>query len=350
MKIAVLASGGVDSSVALHLLKNEGHDITAFYLKIWLEDELKYLGSCPWEEDLAYVQEICRNLNIPLEVVSMQKEYWDEVVDYALSEIKVGRTPNSDIMCNYKVKSGKFYDKISKEYEAVATGHYAQKEVEIVAGKEIHHLKKAKDSFKDQTYFLAHLTQSQLARALFPIGHLLKSEVRELAKQFNLPNQSRKDSQGICFLGKIKFPSFLKAHFGEKEGDLIEYETGNILGKHLGYWYYTLGQRKDIRLSGGPWFVVKKDIEKNIIYISKVYHESYVRNEFEVSNYNWISKEPTKEQLANLKVKVRHGETLYDCELNENKVKISGSDQAFAPGQFSVFYSNETCLGCATIS
>lgn len=351
MKIAVLASGGVDSSVALRLLQEQGHDVTAFYLKIWLEDELAFLGSCPWEEDLAYLQKICDDAKIPLQVISMQKEYWDEVVSYALEETKAGRTPNSDVMCNYKVKFGSFYDKIDDSFDLVATGHYADK-VEI-DGK--YYLKKAKDSFKDQTYFLAHLTQSQLKRACFPLAPYLKSEVRELAKKFDLPNQSRKDSQGVCFLGKIKFSEFIKHHFGEHLGDLINADTGEKVGQHKGYWYYTLGQRKGIELSHGPWYVVKKDIPNNRVYISNTYHsQDKPRDTFNVEKIHWTAAEPTPEQLKNLQVKVRHGEKLYQATLtdlsnNQASVKLDQTDQGLAAGQFAVFYSGDICLGIATI-
>jgi len=355
MKIAVLASGGVDSSVVLNLLKNQGHEIKAFYLKIWLEDELQYLGSCPWEDDLLYLRQICYKLQIPLEVIPMQDIYQNEVVNYALSEIKAGRTPNSDIMCNFKVKFGKFYDIIDDSFDKVATGHYAQTQDISGPTGTITLLKKAKDTFKDQTYFLAHLGQSQLKRAIFPIGNLLKSEVRHLAETFDLPNKTRKDSQGICFLGKIKFPEFVKHHLGTKKGELIEIETNEVKGTHEGYWYYTVGQRSGIKLHGGPWYVVKKEIPTNKIYISRHYHESQqVRDHFEVTNFNWITTPPTKDQLSNLKVKVRHGENSYQAELiftetNLAKVKIEGSDQGFAPGQFAVFYSEDSCLGCAMI-
>lgn len=350
MKIAVLVSGGVDSSVALQLLKDQGHDITAFYLKIWLEDELSFLGTCPWEEDLRYVQELCDKLNVPLEVVSLQKEYWDRVVSYTIAEVKAGRTPSPDLMCNQQIKFGAFFDKISEEYEKVATGHYA--DIEEKDG--IFYLKKAADSFKDQTYFLSRLTQKQLSRALFPIGKYRKSEVRELAQQFDLPTQSRKDSQGICFLGKIKFSEFIKHHLGTKTGDLVKFETGEKVGEHEGFWYYTIGQRKGIGLSGGPWYVVKKDAEKNIVFISNTYHaEDKKRDTFPVSRFNWISgQEPTKE---NLEVKIRHGEALYACVLLLNDEKTSGhvtlteTDQGIAPGQFAVFYDGTICLGSGVI-
>ncbi len=349
MKIAVLLSGGVDSSVALNLLKEQGHELTAFYLKIWLEDELAYLGNCPWQEDLAYAQAVCDQLNVPLHVIPLQKEYWERVVAYTIAEVKVGRTPSPDILCNQQIKFHAFLDHIDASFEKIATGHYAQ----IEEHNNLFLLKKAKDPFKDQTYFLSGLNQQQLSRIIFPIGHLLKSEVRELAQKFNLANQERKDSQGICFLGKIKFSDFVKHHLGEQEGDLIELETSKVVGKHEGFWYYTIGQRKGIRLGGGPWYVVAKDIEKNIVFISKNYFsEEKQRNSCTVNSFNWISRiAPTK---TNLTIKIRHGEHLYHAtllidEIGRGHVTIEGNDQGIAPGQFTVFYDGDICLGCARI-
>ena len=351
LKIAVLASGGVDSSVVLKLLQEQGHDVTAFYLKIWLEDELSFLGECPWEEDLAYLRQICAAGHIPLEIINLQKEYHEQVVAYALAEIRAGRTPNSDLLCNSKVKFGRFYEVIGDRFDAVATGHYADK---TVIG-DLHFLTRAKDSWKDQTYFLAHLEQRQLQRAIFPLGPYLKSEVRELAARFDLPNKNRRDSQGICFLGQIKYNDFVRYHLGEKPGELRNIDTGEQVGTHKGYWFYTIGQRKGIELSGGPWFVVEKDITNNIVYISNSYRSpDKIRDCFLVENLHWISGEPSASQLDSLEVKVRHGEKLYPAQLtlmdnNLARVTIQGSDQGFAAGQFAVFYSGKYCLGCATI-
>ena len=227
MKIAVLVSGGVDSSVVLKLLKDEGkHELTAYYLQIWLEDELSFLGECPWEEDLSYVRQVCEQLDVPLKIVPLQKEYRERVVSYVIDELNNGRTPSPDILCNERVKFGAFFDAIDESYDKVASGHYAQ-----VIEKEGHfELHRAPDPVKDQTYFLSSLRQDQLARALFPIGHLEKHEVRDLAESFDLPNKSRKDSQGICFLGKIKYSDFVKFHMGEKEGEVVELETGKVMG------------------------------------------------------------------------------------------------------------------------
>jgi tRNA (5-methylaminomethyl-2-thiouridylate)-methyltransferase len=348
MKIAVLLSGGVDSSVALRLLKDEGHELTAFYLKIWLQDEFSFLGECPWEEDLKYARGVCDQAEVPLEVIPLQTEYWDNVVSYTISEIKEGRTPNPDIFCNSLIKFGEFYDKIDSSFEKVASGHYAN--VEKTSGKYV--LKTSPDPIKDQTYFLAYLTQAQLSRALFPIGKFKKSEIRKLAEKYNLPTMARRDSQGICFLGQIKFKEFIKHHLGEIEGKIVDIDTGKILGNHPGYYYYTIGQRSGLKLGGGPWFVVKKDVRSNIIYASKENLFIRERSEFSVGKLNWISGEQFVKK--NLKVKIRHGARMYDCtvaRLHEDvfKVKLSDSDSGIAPGQFAVFYDDDVCLGGGVI-
>ncbi|MBM3892898.1 tRNA 2-thiouridine(34) synthase MnmA [Candidatus Dependentiae bacterium] len=350
MKIAVLVSGGVDSSVALRLLHEQGHQVEAFYLKIWLEDELAYLGDCPWEEDLAYAQAVCDAINIPLHVIPLQKEYWAEVVSYTIAEVRAGRTPSPDLLCNQRIKFGAFLKHIDDSFEKIATGHYAQ--TAEVDGITI--LLKAKDQVKDQTYFLSYLSQAQLNRLMFPIGSYLKSEVRELATKFDIPNKERPDSQGICFLGKIKFSDFVAHHLGKQSGDLIEFETGKKIGTHDGFWFYTIGQRKGIRLGGGPWFVVKKDTTKNIVYISREYHsDDKLRNQFNVESIHWIGgNAPAKKELL---VKIRHGEHCYHCTFtsldnDHAHVILDGQDQGLAPGQFAVFYDGEQCFGCAVIS
>jgi len=347
MKVALLISGGVDSSVALRLLKDEGHELTAFYLKIWLEDELQYLGECPWEEDLSFVRKVCEDADVPLEIINMQKEYWDIVVRYTIDECKAGRTPNPDIFCNQRIKFGHFYDKIDKSFEKVATGHYAQ--VEEKDG--LFYLKKAPDTIKDQTYFLSHLSQQQLSRALFPIGKYTKSEVRQLAKKYDLPNKDRKDSQGICFLGKIPYREFIKQHLGENPGDFIEQSSGKKLGEHKGHWFYTIGQRFGLGLSGGPWFVVDKDVKKNIIYLANGYEPKEVyKKEFEVVNINWIvpiSQFPIPNSQLN--VKVRHGKSIHTCTVKQDGEKLhvilKKPVHGIAPGQFAVFYDEDVCLG-----
>ncbi len=348
MKIAVLLSGGVDSSVALKLLKNAGHDLTAFYLKIWLQDEFSFLGECPWEEDLNFVREVCKKENIPLEILSLQTEYWESVVSYTISEIKEGRTPNPDIFCNSLIKFGQFYNKIDNSFEKVASGHYAK--VEKLDGK--YALKISPDPVKDQTYFLSYLTQNQLARAVFPLGDFIKLQVRDLAEKFNLPNKNRRDSQGICFLGQIKFNDFIKHHLGEIKGDIVDIDSNKVLGTHNGYYYYTIGQRSGLGLSGGPWYVVEKNIQKNLIFISKENKSKRERDTFFVTNLNWILE--SKPEDEKLRVKIRHGQFYYDCRVNfENqnliKVILNKKDRGIASGQFAVFYNNSLCLGGGVI-
>lgn len=345
MKVAVLVSGGVDSSVALQLLKNQGHDVTAFYLKIWLEDELSYLGDCPWENDLAFVKQVCDQLEVPLEVVSLQKEYKDEVVAYTIAQVKAGRTPNPDILCNQRIKFGLFLDKIDSSFEKVASGHYAQ----VRENNGIVELFQSPDPIKDQTYFLSHLSQQQLQRVMFPIGHLQKSEVRALAHEYNLPNKDRKDSQGICFLGKFKFSDFIKHHLGTQKGQMIEIETGKVMGMHDGFWFYTIGQRQGLGLGGGPWYVVAKDIGKNIIFISRNYYdEQKQRNTFAVEKMHWLSNDLSSETM-NLSVKLRHGAQRYECTIEGATVTLSGRDQGIAAGQYAVFYDGDVCVGSAVI-
>lgn len=345
MKIAMLISGGVDSSVALALLKEQGHDVTAFYLKIWLEDELSYLGNCPWEDDLEFVRKVCEQFAVPLEVVSMQQAYWSKVVAYTIAEVQAGRTPNPDVLCNQHVKFGAFYDYISDEYDYVATGHYAQ----VEHGTEFSILKKAPDLVKDQTYFLCQLSQQQLRRVLFPIGHLEKHEVRQLAQTFNLPNKERKDSQGICFLGKFKFADFLRAHLGDKSGDFIEFESGKVVGSHQGFWYYTIGQRQGIGLSGGPWYVVAKDTTKNVVFISKQYQNAAEsKSGVVVNSMNIISQEISL--VSQLHMKYRHGADIHPVTITRDGDSLvitlqQESKQGIATGQFAVLYDGSQCVG-----
>lgn len=344
MKIAVLLSGGVDSSVALNLLKEKNHDVTAFYLKIWLQDEFSFLGDCPWEEDLKYARAVCEKAGAALEVIPLQTEYWNSVVTYTIDEIKEGRTPNPDMFCNSLIKFGQFYDKIDSTFEKVASGHYAK----VLYENSKFILKTSPDPVKDQTYFLAYLTQQQLSRAYFPLGNFNKHQVRELAKKFELANMDRKDSQGICFLGQIKFDEFIKHHLGELSGDIIEFETQKKLGRHKGYYFYTIGQRSGLGLSGGPWYVVKKDIKNNIVFISRQNTQELNRNKFYVGKFNWITG--VKPSNENLRIKIRHGANYYNCKLNfinEDKalVELDKGDKGIAPGQFAVFYDDDVCLG-----
>jgi tRNA-specific 2-thiouridylase len=299
---------------------------------------------------LKFVKAVCEQYDVPLEILPLQTEYWDSVVTYTIDEIKEGRTPNPDIFCNSLIKFGQFYEKIDSSFEKVASGHYAQVVFDDNSKKYL--LKQSPDPIKDQTYFLAYLTQAQLSRALFPIGEFDKTKIRKMADDFNLPNKNRKDSQGICFLGQVKFTEFVKHHLGELPGNIVDAESGKILGSHNGYYFYTIGQRSGLRLSGGPWFVVKKDVKKNIIYVSHEDVSFREKDEFIVGKFNWISGEyPTQEQLS---VKIRHGAKKYNCLVDfSNKesaaVKIHHADSGIAPGQFAVFYDDVKCLGGGVI-
>ncbi|AJA90470.1 thiouridylase [Borreliella chilensis] len=350
MKIAVLLSGGVDSSVALYRIIKKGYEsIKCYYLKIWLEDELSYIGNCPWQEDLNYVEAVCNKFKVPYEIINFQKEYYNKVVSYTIKELKNGNTPSPDIFCNQRIKFGAFFEKINEQYDLIVTGHYAKIQIK---GKNFF-LKQAKDKIKDQSYFLSHLSQKQISKLYLPLGNLLKSEVRQIAKSINLPNKERKDSQGICFLGKIKYNEFIKYHLGEKKGNIIEKETGKIIGIHNGYWFFTIGQRKGIKLSNGPWFVVEKDLEKNIIYIS--HNENYLKQakrKFLVHEVHWINRRPSN--FENFKIKIRHGEKKYPCKLkliknNLIEVSLNKKDCGISHGQFAIFYKNTECLGGAKI-
>lgn len=353
MNIAVLLSGGVDSSVALRLLHEQGHTVTAFYLKIWLEDELAFLGDCPWDEDLVYARAVCEQVGIPLQVVSLQKEYWDYVVSYVIDEVKAGRTPNPDIFCNKRIKFGMFLEYLNRDYpgyfDKIASGHYAQ----VIEENGLARLKQSPDPIKDQTYFLSYLDQTQLRQLLFPIGHLHKHEVRALAQRYDIANKDRKDSQGICFLGKLKFSDFIKHYLGEKKGEMVEAETGILQGYHNGFWFYTIGQRQGLGLAGGPWYVVAKDCLTNTVYISRHYHaDDKIRDTFIIHNMQWITGiQPTQRTLE---IKMRHGAQKYACIIapidnGRMMVHLVSRDQGIAAGQFAVLYDGDECIGSGII-
>jgi len=368
--VALLLSGGVDSSVALNLLKRQGYNVTAYYLKIWLEDELAHLGKCPWEDDFRVCQQVCEQAGVPLDTISLQHAYKEWVISYTVREAEHGRTPNPDIMCNSRIKFGCFYEAIAtRDFDFVATGHYAQLVNDTDAGRGMR-LFRAPDHVKDQSYFLCALTQEQLQRVMFPIGHLQKPEVRALADEFELPNRNRPDSQGLCFLGKVKFEEFLAAYLGERPGQIVDAATGDILGQHRGVWYHTVGQRKGIgkvldpvATSRGPWYVVAKDPESDVVFVSNEYEEdrfTAARSSFAVENIQWTAGTPpaaVKNDSSRLIMKIRHGPrlvegtlTLTDADGFEGDVQLDAKDSGLAPGQFVVFYDDEECLGGGVIS
>ena len=353
MDIAALLSGGVDSSVVVHLLCEQGYKPTLFYIKIGM-DGAEYMD-CSAEEDIELSTATARKYGLSLEVVDLHQEYWENVAAYAIDKIRQGLTPNPDVMCNKLIKFGCFEQRVGKDFDFTATGHYAttlQRNGKTWLGT-------AKDPVKDQTDFLAQIDYLQVSKLMFPIGGLMKQEVREIANKAGLPSARRKDSQGICFLGKINYNDFVRRFLGEKEGAIIELETGKKLGTHRGYWFHTIGQRKGLGLSGGPWFVVKKDIEENTIYVSRGYGvETQYGNEFRMHDFHFITDNPWKgqEEEIDITFKIRHTPDFTKGKLiqeGEKQFHILSSEklQGIAPGQFGVIYDEEAkvCVGSGEI-
>lgn len=355
MKIAVLISGGVDSAVVVHKLFEEGHELHLFYIRIGMDDDE---GDCNAEEDIEMCTLIAKKYNLPLEIINLHEEYWEYVMTYALDSVSKGFTPNPDIMCNKIIKFGFFEELKGKEFDKTATGHYAN----IIFEDGKYFLASAKDPVKDQTDFLAGISYQQLSHLMFPLGDLTKKEVREIAEKAALPNSSRKDSQGICFLGKIDYNKFIARKLGEREGPIINIENGQKIGIHRGFWFYTIGQRKGLGLSGGPWFVVKKNIRDNVVFVSKdeFYHNKKPKKIF-LEKPHWISinliDEKEESGKIDISFKIRHSPEFFEGTLLKNKegdyciipVKpVKGT----APGQFAVIYDTEKkkCFGSAVIS
>ncbi len=378
MTIAALVSGGVDSSVVVHLLKEQGYDPTIFYIRIGMEDEEGYID-CPAEEDIEITSFIAKKYGCRFEEVNLHKEYWDNVVSYTIESVRKGLTPNPDVMCNKLIKFGAFEQRCGKDFDRIATGHYAQTECLNVlmsdcmsglrdknsnnqaikqSSNQTVFLASAKDPVKDQTDFLSQLSYAQISKLIFPIGGMMKSEVRDIAHAAHLPSADRKDSQGICFLGKINYNDFLRRYLGEREGKIVELETGKILGTHRGYWFHTIGQRKGLFLSGGPWFVVKKDIEENVLYVSQGYDpDAQYGNRVDLLDFHYLSYDLWSEQLeagtpVDVKFKIRHTPEFAQGHLIRTEQGVSIlSDvriQGIAPGQYATIYDNDAHLVVAT--
>jgi len=350
----MLLSGGVDSSTALLSLRKSYPDavINAYYLKIWLEDELAFPGLCPWEEDLGYARAVCDIAKIPLRIISLQKEYWERIVSYTLGELKAGRTPSPDILCNRLIKYDAFLHRVGESLDKVASGHYA---VCTQGPDEIFYIRKSPDPVKDQTYFLSQLTQTQASMAMFPIGGMAKYEVRRLASELNVPAKAREDSQGICFLGGIRYRDFVRHYMGERKGKILEVETGRKLGLHRGSWFHTIGQRTGLGLSGGPWYVVAKNHEENTVTVAgNMDAEAKACASFITEKPNWISGPPRNTRIN---LKLRHGPKIVGATIRELglgqggrlQVDMDKADRGVAPGQFAVMYHGDVCLGGAMI-
>lgn len=354
MKIAVLVSGGVDSSVVTDLLYKEGHELHLFYIRIGTDTGE---GDCSADEDIEMCTLLARKYGLPLRVVSLHEEYWNSVMAYTLRTVKEGLTPHPDMMCNKLVKFGYFEERWGHEFDKVATGHYAR----VLEENGRCWLSTAVDPVKDQTDFLAQISYPQLSHLIFPLGGLPKSEVRRLAAEANLPTARRKDSQGICFLGKINYNDFIERHLGTKPGPIIEIETGRKIGEHRGYWFHTIGQRKGLGLSGGPWYVVKKNIRDNAIYVSNGYDtRAQYGRVIPVEEMHWITENPFASAGVNnieVQFKTRHSPEFLSGHLHlrdEGGCEVlSETDvQGIAPGQYAIIYTPDRriCLGSGMIS
>jgi tRNA-specific 2-thiouridylase len=370
-KVYVGLSGGVDSSVSAALLVEQGYDVTGVYMKNWTEDLPG--NKCPWADDLADAKRIAVQLGIPLKVYDFQKNYKQKVVDYMLAEYQAGRTPNPDIMCNEEVKFKLFLEcALEDGADMIATGHYAQvfspddsantisgahsrpfgqaNSPGIDIGTSSAALLKAKDANKDQTYFLCRVSEEALKKTLFPVGGLLKSEVKAEAKKRGLITAGRKESMGICFVGVVGIREFLSQYVETKPGDIVDKQTGKVVGAHDGAIFYTLGQRHGLNIGGGlPYYVVGKDMGKNIVFVSRdLNDEGFWRENLEITDTFW-REEP---QLGKVyQVRLRHRAPLINATIDaKGVVKLEKPERAVAPGQSAVFYDGDVCIGGGIIS
>ena len=333
-------SGGVDSSVSALLLKEQGFNVVGVYMKNWSED-LPGM-KCPWAEDLADAKRVAVKLGIDFEVWDFEKEYREKVVKYMLSEFKKGNTPNPDIMCNQEIKFKLFYEKaMERGADYIATGHYAR----IIDNK----LARAKDENKDQTYFLYRILNEALAHTLFPIGNMLKPDVKKLAQEKGLHNAYKKESMGVCFVGEVGMKDFLKKYIDIAPGEIREIESEKLLGYHEGAVFYTIGQRHGLYLDGEkgkindgmPFYVVKKDTERNIVYVSKnLNHEAIWNKELKLQDLFIRDKIP-----KNILVRLRHRAPLAPATFNKDTLQFENEIKRPASGQSAVFYDGKICLG-----
>ncbi|UFT97875.1 tRNA 2-thiouridine(34) synthase MnmA [Radiobacillus kanasensis] len=350
IRVVVGMSGGVDSSVAALLLKQQGYDVVGIFMKNW--DDTDENGVCTATEDFNDVVRVCNQLDIPYYSVNFEKQYWDKVFTYFLEEYKAGRTPNPDVMCNKEIKFKAFMEHaMSLGADYLATGHYAQVRR---AGDQVQ-LLRGNDDNKDQTYFLNQLSQSVLSKVMFPLGHLPKSEVRRIAKEHNLATATKKDSTGICFIGERNFKEFLSEYLPAQPGKMVTLH-GEEKGSHDGLMYYTIGQRQGLGIGGAgdPWFVVGKNLEDNVLYVEQGSETDYLYSDaLMASDLSWVNEQPLTEPLE-CTAKFRYRQTdskVTVTPLEDGKVKVDFHDpqRAVTPGQAVVFYQDEVCLGGGTI-
>nr|WP_317124708.1 tRNA 2-thiouridine(34) synthase MnmA [Tenacibaculum gallaicum] len=393
-RVVVGLSGGVDSSVTAYLLKEQGYEVIGLFMKNWHDDSVTISNECPWLEDSNDAMIVAEKLGIPFQTVDLSEQYKERIVDYMFNEYEKGRTPNPDVLCNREIKFDVFMDiALSLGADYVATGHYCRKAEEIIDGKPVYKLLAGKDTNKDQSYFLCQLSQEQLSKALFPIGELTKPEVREIAKEADLITADKKDSQGLCFIGKVRLPDFLQQKLQPKEGDIVripdefeqynrpvpefenkeaelEYfstkfsynnEDGKVVGKHQGAHYFTKGQRKGLAVGGTkePLFVIETDVDTNVIYTGEgKNHQGLYRSVLFVSNeeLHWVREDVALQTGESMEVEARiryrqplEKATLYKVD-NGIYVEFENSQSAIQEGQFVAWYRNEELLGSGVIS
>ncbi|RDY71950.1 tRNA 2-thiouridine(34) synthase MnmA [Halobacillus trueperi] len=349
-RVVVGMSGGVDSSVAALLLKEQGYDVVGIFMKNW--DDTDENGVCTATEDYEDVIRVCNQLDIPYFAVNFEKQYWDKVFTYFLDEYKKGRTPNPDVMCNKEIKFKAFMDHaMSLGADYLATGHYAQ----VRENDGTYEMLRGVDHNKDQTYFLNQLSQEVLSKVMFPLGHLEKKEVRRIAEEHDLATAKKKDSTGICFIGERNFKEFLSEYLPAQPGNM-ETLDGEVKGKHDGLMYYTLGQRQGLGIGGAgdPWFVVGKNVTDNILYVGQGFHHDALYSDGLIaSEASWTKGSvPTESFKCTAKFRYRQedsGVTVYPMEDGTWKVMFDEPERAITPGQAVVFYDGEVCLGGATI-
>ena len=393
-RVVVGLSGGVDSSVTAYLLKEQGYEVIGLFMKNWHDDSVTISNECPWLEDSNDAMIVAEKLKIPFQVVDLSNQYKERIVDYMFDEYSKGRTPNPDVLCNREIKFDVFMDiALNLGADYVATGHYCRKDTEIIHGKPVHKLLAGKDGNKDQSYFLCQLSQEQLTKALFPIGELTKPEVREIAKKANLITADKKDSQGLCFIGKVRLPEFLQQKLQPKEGVIItipadfeqytkrvsEFENkeaelnyfstkfsyhqddGKVVGKHQGAHYYTKGQRKGLNVGGTKeaLYVIETDVLENVIYTGEgKNHQGLYRNVLFVSNKesHWIREDLTLNngEFMQVEARIRYRQTLEKATLHKVEkglyLEFEKKQSAIQEGQFVAWYQDEELIGSGVIS
>ena len=395
MRIVVGLSGGVDSSVAAYLLKQQGHEVIGLFMRNWNDASVTLEDECPWVEDSNDALLVAQKLGIPFQVIDMSELYKERIVDYMFSEYEKGRTPNPDILCNREVKFDVFLQTaLSLGADKVATGHYARVSSFVdERGKEIYQLLAGKDNNKDQSYFLCQLNQNQLSKALFPIGELTKPEVREIAREIGLVTADKKDSQGLCFIGKVSLPTFLQQQLIPKEGEIVEIfsdykefhkgmlifetkldelkylskkikyqkEDGKVIGKHQGTQFFTIGQSKGLGIGGHKesCFIIDRDMENNILFVGEgknfpgLYRKALKINNDEV---HWVREDLRlkKGESMNVKARIRYRQPLEDAVLYQYEegffIEFENPQSAIAEGQFAAWYQGEELLGSGVIS